>query len=743
MAKKRTYKKEKTIGVGWLIPILFIVGIVPLIVFGRVLELEGLEYEAWRGDDEVFDFFSYYKAVYFSITAYIGFLIMLGLIWFKRITQRNVWLWIPMGIYLFFVFISFLTARDFTVASRGFIEQFQGVWVMMAYGLTIMTVMNLVRSEKHVRYVIGAFVLVGVVTFALGVTQYFGDDGSSQPGINEIDSQTLYVGANTTVEDLLETIQAEPYFEDYIQEGEDGEEAVLNASVYQSDDALKSSGTLSDDDVLRLVGDDGEQTDYAIDVERTSFITDFFRTETGQRLIVPGQYHEAIFDDEESDGLNFRFGQYTIYATMYNTNFVGSFAALLLPLALGLYFYAKEPKHIVAAGIFTGMMAFVAFGSNSRAGFVGLTGGLIVMAVLFRKEVTRSPLRIFIPLILLVGTGFVLNEASDGRVMHQITRLNPFEEAEEEVDDPDTDPWFEALDFEDDQLDIVTDHESVRIVHDRDEGSLLFRDLDDNALAVHNDDGNIVFEDDAINNQFDIEITQQIQAIEEHRMLLSVFTINGDYHRKFTIQYGCSWIDQPDEENSNLLDECKNDNMYYRGVGGPNHPQEAPHPSFMDGYGSFASSRGYIWSRSVGMFKDTWLIGHGPDMYTIEFPQRDYVGRLNEDVFGDHTIIDKPHNMYLQIGVNTGVVSLLALLSIFGYYIFDSIKLFIKRKSKTLLDYMGVAFLTSVIAYLGAGFFNDQIISVAPLFYVSVGIGFAINATIKYQDDIDRQVKNQ
>jgi len=110
----------------------------------------------------------------------------------------------------------------------------------------------------------------------------------------------------------------------------------------------------------------------------------------------------------------------------------------------------------------------------------------------------------------------------------------------------------------------------------------------------------------------------------------------------------------------------------------------------------------------------------------MAFPQYDYVGKLNS--FTNHrTIVDKPHNMYLQIGINTGVLSLISLLAVFVMYAADSFKVYFKRDINTFMEYIGVGAFTGVMGYLAAGMFNDQIISVAPLFYVMLGLGMAAN----------------
>ena len=44
---------------------------------------------------------------------------------------------------------------------------------------------------------------------------------------------------------------------------------------------------------------------------------------------------------------------------------------------------------------------------------------------------------------------------------------------------------------------------------------------------------------------------------------------------------------------------------------------------------SFASSRGYIWSRTIPLLKETLFIGTGADTFVIAFPQDDYIGKIN------------------------------------------------------------------------------------------------------------------
>lgn len=145
------------------------------------------------------------------------------------------------------------------------------------------------------------------------------------------------------------------------------------------------------------------------------------------------------------------------------------------------------------------------------------------------------------------------------------------------------------------------------------------------------------------------------------------------------------------------------------------------------------SGRGYIWSRTIPMLKDTVVVGHGPDTYTIYFPQHDFVGKFKYLLSGD-IIVDKPHNMYLQTAVNTGILSLIALFVLFIGYIISSIGLYRKSEYDNFYAVAGFAIFVALLGYMGTGFFNDSIVSVAPVFWGLLGMGIACNSLQRGED---------
>ena len=93
---------------------------------------------------------------------------------------------------------------------------------------------------------------------------------------------------------------------------------------------------------------------------------------------------------------------------------------------------------------------------------------------------------------------------------------------------------------------------------------------------------------------------------------------------------------------------------------------------FIRKYGTAGSGRGYIWTRSLQMVSQTIFLGHGPDTFALFFPNYDPYKVFYSQ---PQTLIDKPHNMYLQIWLNLGGLAALAFLAMAGLHAIRSFKI--------------------------------------------------------------------
>jgi hypothetical protein len=150
-----------------------------------------------------------------------------------------------------------------------------------------------------------------------------------------------------------------------------------------------------------------------------------------------------------------------------------------------------------------------------------------------------------------------------------------------------------------------------------------------------------------------------------------------------------------------------------------------------EGMESIGANRGYIWSRTLPLLKNTVLIGNGPDTFAIYFPQYDFLSKLKFYKTGG-IFIDKAHNMYLQTALNTGGLSLLALLALFAIYFVSSLKMYLGRDffRSGSINAVGTACFAAFCGYAAAALFNDSVVSVAPVFWVLLGLGMGINVKL-------------
>jgi len=163
--------------------------------------------------------------------------------------------------------------------------------------------------------------------------------------------------------------------------------------------------------------------------------------------------------------------------------------------------------------------------------------------------------------------------------------------------------------------------------------------------------------------------------------------------------------------------------------GGAEEIVSPPRMNFLDRIQTKGSSRIYIWSRSIPLLKNSRLFGYGPDSYPIIYPQNDYFGKFIS--YGTpYMFISKPHNMYLQMAINTGLVSLAGFLMVVVSYFIQSLKIHISSEKVTEREVISLGIFIGVFSYLLAGLFNDSAVSVAPNFWILLGLGMALNIYI-------------
>lgn len=142
---------------------------------------------------------------------------------------------------------------------------------------------------------------------------------------------------------------------------------------------------------------------------------------------------------------------------------------------------------------------------------------------------------------------------------------------------------------------------------------------------------------------------------------------------------------------------------------------------------ALANGRGYIWNKTIAILKNYIILGSGADTFTIVYPNNDIVDKYNNGY--DNMFITKPHNLYLQIAVQTGVISLICFLIFYLWYFISSMHIYFTHKLDNLLAITGFSIMLGTMGYMISGLANDSTITISPLYWGLIGIG--INHRIK------------
>lgn len=446
------------------------------------------------------------------------------------------------------------------------------------------------------------------------------------------------------------------------------------------------------------------------------------KTEWGRNLIIPAEYRTV------SQSLSSDYEAHKVLGTMYHYDYVGSFGAMIVPLFTTLLLLVKGTKEKIILGVFTLASLFILLGSMSRAGLVGTGLALVVGIIIFAHQIVanwkKSLVVSAILLVVLVGLNFV----TKGIIFSRIPTL--FEDAitlfkgtDQEFDYRDYIPIREIIE-ENGEVRFILQENELKISYQN--GVLRLTDSENNDIGYTveqsqytTETGEVAQTDNYMTSDerysYVSVVRQQIYVFTKQEPMDAILVMVNDLVSGNGPGY---FYFQLDETGVHAINSFSGEQIKYdvaRSVG-------------FKGKEKIGSMRGYIWGRCLGMLlSKNLLIGNGPDTFVAYFPHQDILAKWW--AYGATNItVDKPHNLYLQIAINQGGIALIAFLVLIGSYIIQSLRLYAFRKDyEGIAQGMGIGIMLAVIGYLGAGFFNDSVVSVAPIFWILLGTGMAAN----------------
>lgn len=425
---------------------------------------------------------------------------------------------------------------------------------------------------------------------------------------------------------------------------------------------------------------------------------DILKTNLGKSLILPSRYASM------AEQLNFQFEKNVIYATLYHLNYVGSYMAMLFPLSFTFFLLSKRRKVKILFALLTILMALNWLGCTSRAGIFGGIVAIIILMIMINKVVIKQWKFFLGGLALIVIIGVGLNYLSSGYLGSRISSLivNAMEITKDPGADTKSNVLFQGLDIAGNRATLTTSTDKLTIL------------MNDRQIAFQDENGKTI----------DMSMDEDLGKV----------TLADTRYGSYELYLGKinkMKVLTLDRENLSLKFKLSKDQIELLNSKAEVVKIEPVESWGFEGKELLGSSRGYIWSRSIPLLKNTKFIGFGPDTFAIYFPQNDIIGKFYAYAGDMWQIVDKPHNYYLQVALSTGIISLLALLSLFLAYIISSIRLYIRNDYSDYISKAGVGIFVAVCGYLAAGFFNDSVVSVAPVFWILLGLGISTNYIVK------------
>lgn len=134
----------------------------------------------------------------------------------------------------------------------------------------------------------------------------------------------------------------------------------------------------------------------------------------------------------------------------------------------------------------------------------------------------------------------------------------------------------------------------------------------------------------------------------------------------------------------------------------------------------YLNGRVFVWANTISLLGNCLVIGHGPCTSLFYLNQNDLPALLN--IFGRYVLYNKPHNWYLQMAQDTGVLSVIAVLLVLVLFFFHGFRRCFGKKQKWNVFHTGL--LLAILTYCLCGILNDSLIYHAPMFWFLLGFSW-------------------
>jgi hypothetical protein len=384
--------------------------------------------------------------------------------------------------------------------------------------------------------------------------------------------------------------------------------------------------------------------------------------------------------------------------TFYNSNYVGSFMALAIPISLVLFFAQNKVSWKIWNGCLFLMEWVILIGSQARSGMVAVVISLLVMTLLERRKLSKLKKWLLLGLGLMVVLYLALEIPNGFRQSKRLLSM---------LELTNTGTGLEKIETLSDSVEITYKGNTLHLVYQGYDQEKPFLATCGGEEIPYTLDGKVWSTEDA---RFD-----QIQLAAMGSASFDYFDVGIE---------GLGW---------RFVDAGESAGYYFVNPAHCLVKIQQAKKALPRKYWRFANGRGYVWAKTLPLLKNYIFLGSGPDTFYMVYPWNDYVDQSY--VIQKETVFNRPHSLYLQMGIQTGVLSLLAFLVFVGGYLLQSLRIYGKRRTISLnqIEILGFGIFGGVLGYLITGLVNDSMVGIAQFFWCFIGFGIGINQMVENQ----------
>lgn len=423
---------------------------------------------------------------------------------------------------------------------------------------------------------------------------------------------------------------------------------------------------------------------------------DLFDNLAFQKMIIPNK-HEYLVGKLNGFARNNEI----VSATIGNSNYVGYYYALTMPIFFVLFMMSKniKKKILYISAVLIGIVMLLI--TSSETGLISSFIAMVIFLISYWKKLEykeKRNLMISLGLILIISLG---NYFSKGFIY-------------DKIDDFKYKFIYESTISAEKNIlqDVKIKNNNVSLKY---KDKILKMNYENNKISFFDDKGKKLF---------------LSQNIGERK---GIFYVNDDKYNDLSVIF--TEVGQ-DKTKAIVLEISKNveidltiDNgvfKYINHVGKIIDPNEKVKVLFGNGKEELLTSRVYIWSRTIPKIFEKPLFGYGPDTFEVVFPNYDYIG-LYKAYDTTNMIVDKPHNTYIQIAINLGIIALILSIILMLIYFNKYIKFVHKNSNNLEIDKYYYGITTAIISFLVAAIMYDSTIAITPIFCILLGVGIRLS----------------